>query len=98
MLMAPSLHQSALVAAGDGEALASIILTGIQKEDQKYIGMMAPLAAALNAEQLTEVMNYLRQNFDNDAETVTEEQVKAWITKYSGQPSRKRKELETLIP
>lgn len=96
LLMAPSLHGSALVNAGDGELLASVILTGIVKEDQKYLGMMAPLAAALNSAQLTEVMNYLRQNFDNKAEPVTEEQVQGWITKYAGQPSRKRADLEAL--
>jgi hypothetical protein len=96
--MAPSLHQSALVNAGDGELLASIILAGITKEDQKYLGMMAPLAAALNSEQLTEVMNCLRDNFDNQSEPVTEAQVKGWMTKYAGQASRKRAELESAAP
>lgn len=96
--MAPSLHGSGLVAAGDGEILASLILTGIEKEDQKYLGMMAPLAAALAPEDLTAVMNYLRGNFGNEAGAVTEDQARGWIEKYAGEPMRKRKDLEALLP
>lgn len=97
MMMAPSLHGSPVVTAGDGEILASVILNGIEKEDQKFMGMMAPLAATLDAQKLAEVMNYVRTNFDNDASEVTEEQAAAWMEKYKDQPFHKRADLEAAV-
>ena len=43
-LMAPSMHGSKII-NGDAANLAKVIMKGIQKEDAKYLGIMAPLEA-----------------------------------------------------
>ena len=75
--MAPSLTDSK-VALGKPEVLALVILNGIQKEGMEYVGMMAPLGAALTDEQLAGVMTYVRNSFNNSASVVTVEDAKKY--------------------
>jgi mono/diheme cytochrome c family protein len=95
--MAPPLAGSKFVAAGDGELMASIIFTGIAKEDTKYLGMMAPLGSAMTDAQMAEVLTYVRSGFGNTAPAVTAEQVKIWREKHDGKPMQKRAEIEKLV-
>lgn len=92
--MAPALAGSALATAGDGELLASIVFTGIAKEDSRYLGMMAPLGALMKDEDMAALLTYVRGNFGNAASAVTPGQVAAWRVKYNGSPMQKRTELE----
>ncbi|SKB01770.1 Cytochrome c [Prosthecobacter debontii] len=92
--MAPALGGSKLVASGDGELFASIVFTGIAKEDAKFLGMMAPLGAVMKDEDLADMLTYVRSNFGNTASPVTVSQVKAWREKYNGKPMQKRTDLE----
>jgi mono/diheme cytochrome c family protein len=79
-LMAPSLVDSK-IALGNPSVLALILINGIQKEGAEYLGMMAPLGAALSDEQLAGVMTYVRGSFGNKAPAVTVEEA----TKYRAQ-------------
>jgi glucose/arabinose dehydrogenase/mono/diheme cytochrome c family protein len=94
--MAPSLVGSKLATAADGQAFAAILLSGIEKQDAKYAGMMAPLGSTMNDEQMAELMTYVRRHFGNQASTVTPEQVKTWREQFTGKPMFKRSELESL--
>lgn len=77
-LMAPPLGGSKFV-NGKPEVLAKIILKGIQKEDQNYLGIMAPLEAAFDDQKLADVMNYVRNSFGNKSETkITAEDAKKY--------------------
>lgn len=69
-LMAPSLVGSK-VALGDPSVFALVLLHGIQKEGAEYLGVMAPLGAALPDEQLAAVMTYVRGSFGNTAGPVS---------------------------
>ena len=68
--MAPSLIDSK-IALGEPSVLALVIMKGIQKEGTEYLGMMAPLEAALDDEKLAAVMTYVRGSFGNKAAAVT---------------------------
>lgn len=68
--MAPSLIDSK-VALGDPSIMALAILKGIQKEGTEYLGMMAPLGAALDDEKLAAVMTYVRGSFGNKGAPVS---------------------------
>jgi mono/diheme cytochrome c family protein len=76
-LMAPSLVDSK-VALGNPSVFALILLHGIQKEGNEYLGMMAPLGAALSDEQLAGVMTYVRGSFGNKAAAVSVEDAKKY--------------------
>ncbi len=70
--MAPSLEESK-IAVGDPSVLALVILKGIQKEGTEFLGVMAPLGAALDDEKLAAVMTYVRGSFGHTAAPVTKE-------------------------
>ena len=53
--------------------MALVVLKGIQKEGTEYLGMMAPLGAALDDEKLAAVMTYVRGSFGNKGAAVTKE-------------------------
>ena len=76
-LMAPSLVGSKIT-TGDPAVLALILLNGIQKEGTEYLGMMAPLGAALDDQKLADVMTYVRNSFDNKASAVSVEDAKKY--------------------
>lgn len=95
--MAPPLAGSKFVAAGDGEVMASIVFTGIAKEDAKYLGLMAPLGPAMTDVQMAEVLTFVRSSFGNTAPAVTAEQVKLWREKHNGKPMQKRAWLEKRV-
>lgn len=80
--MAPPLSNSKL-ANGDAAVFALIVLKGIQKETQDYLGIMAPLEAALDDAKLAAVMTYVRSNFGNKAPAVTAEEAKAFRAKWA---------------
>lgn len=71
--MAPALVDSK-IALGDPSIMALVVLKGIQKEGTEYLGMMAPLGAALDDEKLAAVMTYVRGSFGNKAAAVTKEE------------------------
>lgn len=66
-------------AVGDPERATKIVLHGLMGElevkGHKYNNVMAPLGAALNDQQIADVLTYVRQNWSNDASPVSEEQV-----------------------
>ncbi len=76
-LMAPTLVGSK-IAVGDPAVLALVIINGIQKEGTEYLGMMAPLGAALDDQKLADVMTYVRNSFENKAPAVTAEEAKKY--------------------
>jgi len=67
-------------AVGDPERATKIVLHGLMGElevkGHKYNNVMAPLGAALNDQQIADVLTYVRQNWSNDATPVSAEQVK----------------------
>ena len=72
--MAPSLEGSA-IANGDPAALALVLLKGIAKENQNYLGMMMPLEASLPTDdKLAAIMTYVRGSFGNKSAAVTPEE------------------------
>ena len=79
--MAPPLAGSKL-ANGDPGVFSLIVLKGIQKETQQYVGIMAPLELALDDAKLAAVMTYVRSNFGNKASAVTAEEVKGFREKW----------------
>lgn len=97
MPMAPPLAGSKFVNDSDGELMASIVFTGIMKEDAKFLGMMAPLGATLDDKAMSEVLTYVRSSFGNTAPAVTADQVKGWREKYNGKPPQKRADIEKLL-
>ena len=76
--MAPPLAGSKLANFGDGELMSSIVFTGIEKQDAKYLGIMAPLRPAMTDAQMAEALSYVRKSFGNNAPVVTADQIKAW--------------------
>lgn len=84
MLMAPSFTGSPLLLDANHEKAIAVVLKGIAKEDAKYLGMMAPLGAALDDEKLAAVLTYLRNSFGNSAPAITADQVKAARAKFDG--------------
>lgn len=97
MPMAPPLASSKLAAFGDGEVMASIVFTGIEKQDTKFVGIMAPLGPAMTDAQMAEVLTYVRSSFGNSAPSVTADQIKGWREKYNGKPMQKRADLEARL-
>ncbi len=76
-LMAPTMHGSKII-NGDAANLAKVILKGIQKEDAKYLGIMAPLEAVLDDQKLADVMTYMRNSYGNKASAVSKEQAASY--------------------
>jgi mono/diheme cytochrome c family protein len=95
--MAPPLAGSVIATHGDGELLASIIFTGIAKEDAKFLGVMAPLGAMAKDEELAEIMTFVRKSFGNNAPAVDAAKVKTWREKYNGKPMQRRVEIEAAV-
>ena len=89
--------QPPFVNDGDGEVMASVVFTGIAKEDAKYLGLMAPLGPILTDDQLAEVLTIVRSNFGNKSSAVTAARVKVWRAKYNGKPMQKRADIEKLL-
>ncbi len=98
-LMAPSLIGSELL-LGDPDKSLLVILKGIAKENMDYMGMMAPLGAALNDEQLAAVLTYTRNEWGNSAPPVTVEQAAAARAKFASIDAPagvKRGEIEKIV-
>lgn len=94
--MGPSFAESKLLKADD-EIPIAIVLKGIAKEDAKYIGIMAPLGAALDDEKLAAVLTYVRNSFGNTGPAVSAEKVKEVREKYKDRTEQwKRAELDAL--
>ncbi len=81
--MAPGYDESEVVKSDNAELFALIVMKGIKKEDAKYMGMMAPLEAALDDEALAGVVTYIRNTFGGHDDFVTVEQAKEWRAKYA---------------
>lgn len=82
--MAPSLTGSK-IATGDSATFALVVLHGIAKENQDYLGMMAPLGAALDDYKLAAVMTYVRNSFNNSASVVTPADAKKYREQFKAQ-------------
>ncbi|MGJ8697304.1 MAG: c-type cytochrome [Verrucomicrobiaceae bacterium] len=82
MMMAPAYKGSAVV-DGDPELLALVIMKGIKKEGTAFAGVMAPLEAGLNDKDLAGVLTYLRNEYSEKKDLITEAQVAGWRTKYA---------------
>lgn len=80
--MAPSMTGSELL-LGDPDGPLLVVLKGIAKENMDYMGMMAPLAAALDDEKLAAVLTYTRNSWGNSAPAVTVEQAAAARAKFA---------------
>lgn len=74
----PPLAASA-VAIGDADVAIKIVLSGLTGEMKRggttFNGMMTPWASALSDAEIAAVLTYVRSNFGNSADAVTEEQV-----------------------
>lgn len=99
LLMAPSLTGAEL-SIGDPDAAILIVLKGIAKENMDYMGMMAPLGAGLNDEQIAAVLTYTRNAFGNSATPITPEQVadaRARFADVDAPAGVKRAEIEEIV-
>lgn len=97
MLMAPAYKGSSVV-DGDPELFALVLLKGIKKEDTTYVGMMAGLSAALNDKDLAGVMTYIREDFSEKKDLITEKQVTEWRAKYEARTEQvTRKEIDAFL-
>lgn len=81
MKMAAPLPGSAIV-KGNPDILGLVVLKGIAKEDAKYVGIMAPLEAALDDAKLAAALTYVREVYGDKASPVTVEQAAAIRAKY----------------
>ncbi|MEM9283456.1 MAG: c-type cytochrome [Verrucomicrobiota bacterium] len=82
MLMAPSLVGSEVL-LGDPDLSLLTILKGIKKEGMDYMGMMAPLGAALDDEKMAAVLTFTRNSWGNIARPVTVEEAAAAREKFA---------------
>src|SRR5690606_2185404 len=80
-LMAPSLVGSELL-LGDPDKSLLVVLKGIAKENMNFMGVMAPLGAALDDQKLAAVLTYVRNEWGNSAPAVTVEQAAAARAKF----------------
>ena len=98
-LMAPSLVGSQVL-LGDPDLSLLVVLKGIAKEDMKFMGMMAPLGAALDDQKLAAVLTYVRNEWGNSAPAVTVEQAAAARAKFGAIQAPagvKRTEIEQIV-
>lgn len=95
-LMAPAYKGSKIV-DGDPELFALILLKGIKKEGNDYLGMMMPLSA-LDDKALAGVMTYVRNEYSEKKDLVTSQQVAAWREKYKDRTEQvTREEITTFL-
>ncbi|MEO0444834.1 MAG: cytochrome c [Verrucomicrobiota bacterium] len=80
--MAPNLAGSEVV-NGSTEALAAILLNGIQQEG-RFLGAMVGWKAMLSDEQIAGVLTYIRANFGNESAPITEGMLATAREKYAG--------------
>ncbi len=88
------------VLLGDPENSLLVVLKGIAKEDMKFMGMMAPLGAALDDQKLSAVLTYVRNEWGNSAPAVTVEQAAAARKKFAAIDAPagvKRAEIEKIV-
>ncbi len=98
-LMAPSLIGSKIVLE-DPDAPMLVVLKGIAKENMDFMGVMAPLASALDDEKLAAVMTYIRNEWGNSASPVSVEQAAAARKKFADvdvPAGVKRAEIEDIV-
>ncbi len=98
-LMAPSLVGSEMLLDDPDKSLL-VIIKGIAKENMDFMGVMAPLAAALDDEKLAAVLTYTRNEWGNSAPAVTVEQAAAARAKFGGVDAPagvKRSEIDAIV-
>lgn len=98
-LMAPSLVGSEVL-LGDPARPLLVVIKGIAKEDMKFMGMMAPLGAALDDQKLAAVLTYVRNEWGNSAPAVTVEEAAAARTKFgaiNAPAGVKRAEIDQIV-
>lgn len=98
-LMAPPLAGSEVL-LGDPDKPLLVVLKGIQKENMDFMGVMAPLGAALDDEKLAAVLTYVRNSFGNSAPPVTVEEAAAARAKFAdvnAPAGVKRADLEKIV-
>ena len=83
--MAPPLAASPFV-TGDPSVMALIVLKGITKEGQDYIGMMTPMEAVLTDDaKLAGLLTYVRNSFGNSGPVVTPEDARKFREQWKDQ-------------
>ncbi len=83
--MAPPLAGSK-IANGDPSVFTLVVLKGIKKENDKYMGVMAPLEAVYTDDaKLAAVLTYVRQSFGNKSSAITAEDVAKYRAKWKDQ-------------
>lgn len=98
-LMAPSLVGSQIL-LGDPDGPLLVVLKGIAKENMNFMGVMAPLAAALDDQKLAALLTYVRNEWGNSAPPVTVEQAAAARAKFAdvnAPAGVKRAEIEQIV-
>lgn len=96
-LMAPGYEGSTVVNA-DPELFALVLLKGIKKEDQKYMGVMVGLGDGLNDKDLAGIMTYIRNDFSEKKDLITEKQISEWRAKYKDRKDQvTKKEISEFI-
>lgn len=97
MLMAPA-YKGSTVVDGDPELFALILMKGIKKEGTKYVGVMTGLEAVLNDKDMAGVMTYVRNDFSDKKDLITENQIKEWRAKYKDRKEQvTRQEIEDFL-
>jgi mono/diheme cytochrome c family protein len=78
LVMAPSLHDSAMLKGSFPELVTAVILKGIVKEDAKFVQAMPPHEAALKDEEIAALIGYLTREFGGTQRSVTAGDVLKW--------------------
>jgi mono/diheme cytochrome c family protein len=98
LLMAPSLHESALVKGGHAELIAAVVLKGIHKEDAKYVQAMLALEAALDDRAIASLIAYLTREFGGERVDAKPAEVARWRRDRTGRTSPyKRSEIAEML-
>lgn len=80
--MAPAFVESRIV-NGDPSILALVVLKGVAKEGQDYLGMMTPMEGAIPTDdKLAAILTYIRGSFGNKSAPVSAAEAKMFRDKW----------------
>lgn len=97
LVMAPSLHDSAMLKGNFPELLTAVILKGIVKEDAKFVQAMPPHEKVLKDPQIAALIGYLTKEYGGKQISVTDGEVLKWRSERSSQTSSwKRGDVESM--
>lgn len=94
----PPLAKSNWVNDLEAKELAKIVIRGLQGEVEvngtKYASVMAPLAAVMNDQQISDVLVYVKNSWGNTGGYISPEQVKEVRDEHVGKPMLTAAEIE----